>query len=209
MLFLIVCNVIFLILLILLGKRDSDGNLKSDYVGNIPAVMGIFNLLFFAIPMIFFLKIESRNLPNEEKITATKEIYSLDLSNDIHSDFYLGTGNVTNDMTYYYYVKNDDGTYSLENQSAKNLTIQLIEENEKPRIVYKRIKEVKELKKTMPDIFTKLSINGLLGADGEWKPQSYISDLFFFIAPANEKSSIVIYIPQGSIKNNYDPNVKK
>lgn len=202
MIFLILCNVIIFILLVCF--------LKTDHLGNIPVIMAISNLLFLGLSLFFFLQVEIKEPSNDKEIISSKEIYSLDLSKSNEGSFYLGSGNISEDMKYYYYIKNDDGTYKLENEKAKNVNIHLIGDNENPKIVYESKAETK-IKKTMPEIFNKLSINKLFGADGEWKRQG--RSIFYYILPGttsdNEKVSITIYIPEGSIKNNYDPNIKK
>lgn len=55
--------------------------------------------------------------------STTDELQAISLSRDTEGSFFLGTGYIDGVLEYYYYAKNDDGSYRLETVMAENATI--------------------------------------------------------------------------------------
>ena len=63
-------------------------------------------------------------------LTKTQPIESLDVLSGSKGNFILGAGSIKNHITYYYYVKDEEGLYELKSISGENIKIkQEVNEN--------------------------------------------------------------------------------
>lgn len=91
----------------------------------------------FIVSFIIFTSIAltSQILDSEKYVFKEKvNIESLETSNITSGHFIMGFGNVCNKTMYYVYVKNKDGSYSLQKYPTDNSTIYEINDGEQPYV---------------------------------------------------------------------------
>lgn len=165
----------------------------------------IFLVIAFSVLLIIFLfvgfiitsfftysiKYEKREVIEE----TAKEIVSLNYNKEINGGFTLGfsgigNGNLNTDNYYYFYSK-DNNRYKLEKINVEDVFIE--ETDEAPKIVYRKLKEVADKIKT-PTKF------------GDFLGLTYKKDEAKWIIFSEKE--IILYIPTGSIIENFNPNVE-
>lgn len=101
---------------------------------------GLAALLFvFIIGTFISLPLHVKNMECETKLTCEENIYSLDGNSVVSGVFAIGTGQVSNDFVYIFYVDNGDGSYKMKYVNAKYCSI-IESDTETPNIkFYERV----------------------------------------------------------------------
>jgi len=143
-------------------------------------------------------------------IETEKEIVSLNFKQEINGsidgNFILGIGSVDgniNNESYFYFYTKENNRYKLEKIEREK--VELEETNEvNPKIVYRKFEDVEDI------IKTPTQIGELLGLKFEKETINLdtISNRFMGFYKGSRKSETVLYIPVGSIVENFNPNVE-
>lgn len=159
----------------------------------------IFASLFLAIPLSLIVRENLFQITTEENVEIIeneKEIVSLNfkqgISGELNGNFTLGMGSVNGEIgteSYFYFYTKIENRYKLEKVNAETV---LLEEtnNINPKIVYRQYNEIKVTTHTPNKLgeFLGLSITNYKRIN-------------------KEKSETILYIPVGSIIENYNPNL--
>lgn len=159
----------------------------------------IFVSLFLAIPLSLIVRENLFQITTEENVEIIeneKEIVSLNfkqgISGELNGNFTLGMGSVNGEIgteSYFYFYTKIENRYKLEKVNAETV---LLEEtnNINPKIVYRQYNEIKVTTHTPNKLgeFLGLSITNYKRIN-------------------KEKSETILYIPVGSIIENYNPNL--
>lgn len=127
------------------------------------------------------------NTELEKTVEKTEDypLVSLSLTTETQGDFFLGTGTVQGKAYYYFYLKNGN-KYRLNKIPAEDTDL---EESNNP--IYEK-KYSMPMVKNIPGKFNKLL--GLNDAESDWHD---VSDIY------RENPKHILYIPKGSIKQNF------
>ena len=115
---------VIIILIIIQNIRNKRKGKKcnTEYF-SIDVCVGIIAMLISILITINYYK-------PEYILTKTQPIESLDVLSGSKGNFILGAGSIKNHITYYYYVKDEEGLYELKSISGENIKIkQEVNEN--------------------------------------------------------------------------------
>lgn len=183
---------------------------KEDF-----AFMILFLTSIMAISLVNYIILTELSLKEEKTqrvnvIETEKEIVSLNFKQEINGsidgNFILGIGSVDgniNNESYFYFYTKENNRYKLEKIEREK--VELEETNEvNPKIVYRKFEDVEDI------IKTPTQIGELLGLKFEKETINLdtISNRFMGFYKGSRKSETVLYIPVGSIVENFNPNVE-
>lgn len=137
-------------------------------------------IAFFFSWVPFLLLYEESGNGTED---VSNDIVSLSTISKTSGSFFLGSGNIDDEAVYYYYVKNDDGSYHLSWQYAA--TSNIVQTDETPHIVFHC---------------------GNPSKSPDWAvwPLGFLYDDEADCQPGDHTT---FYIPTGSIDQTFDPNI--
>ena len=169
-------------------------------------LLGIFLIVYLCVGTLILSIFSYRtNYEKRDVVEETeKEIVSLNLNKDINGSvdggFILGIGSVggtVNTENYYYFYTKENNRYKLEKINAEEVFIEETNDNNS-KIIYRKTKTVKD-KIRNPNKFGEwlgLEVN-------KFENVQSILDLM-----NKTEYEIILYIPIGSIIENFNPNVE-
>lgn len=186
-------TILFIIYFIILGVA----------IVNDKELLGIFSfgsiVLVFIVMLILSFTTPVTETTEKYKLASSAEIIALEDNISTKGSYFLGTGSSDNKEYYYFYTKSDDGNMKLNKVDALDgkVSLKYCSDNDSPRVEeYHVIYQTKLVKRpkfwTTPiyiyNKYKKYRIGEIINNDeNTW---------------SNEK--ITIYIPEGTIKQNYN-----
>jgi len=146
---LIILGAIFIVSIIVLSidiNKDMNSIGLSIALGILISMIIV--LLLSIIPITVANSLETVKADE----TSSKEIYALKDDGNLSGSFFLGCGQINNDMYYVYLVSDNDG-YKIEQIYCDDVTI--VETNKQPRIIeYKKKYKNESIKLWIPEPLT-------------------------------------------------------
>ena len=194
--FLTICVAVFFLFSIWVKYRD-----KCTFVSALKAALPC-TILGFLIVFGFYIFACSPIIDYKQKdeLVNSQEIMALNLENSQKGEFFLGCGSVSGDPYYFYYTQDQNNNIKLHKIKAADVTLRYCTDKETPKIEeYTTIDQsVLTEKPTFWDNFLleylRYKDNNVDDVVGEY-PSTFFVD---------ETTKTIIYIPKGSIQNNYD-----
>ncbi len=166
------------------AKEEGEKDRRVDY-GLVGGTVGIFAAMFMAMIMTIIIKWGTGTLwyQQYEKNEKT-EIIALRNFAGIKGDFFVGSGQIRSAPYYFFYYKTTDGGKKLRTIEAETTTI--YEEKRSDGYIMKVVK-----KET-------------------YKPDRWVLLIPKFLLPPEQShlSGYVIHIPEGSVKQGFDLDLK-
>ena len=167
--------------------------LKTAIPGTIFAFLIVFGIYMFACSPITDYK-------QRDELINSQEIIALTLESSQKGEFFLGCGSISGEPYYFYYTQDQNNNIKLHKIKADDVTLRYCANKETPKIEeYTTIDQCVLTKKpTFWDNFfleySKYKDNNAGDVVSE-HPSTFFAD---------EITKTVIYIPEGSIQNNYN-----
>lgn len=209
---LIICILLMFIIFIIPKLRKALIEVfKEDFRFVILFFINIIAICSISYIIIMGISLKEEKIQRVNVIETEKEIVSLNFKQEINGsidgNFILGIGSIDGDInteSYFYFYTKENNRYKLEKIAREK--VELEETNEvNPKIVYRKFEDVQDI------IKTPTKIGKLLGLKLEKEENiklDTLSNRFMGLYKGSIKSETVLYIPVGSIVENFNPNVE-
>lgn len=170
--------------------------LKTAIPGTILGLLIVFGFYVFACSPIIDYK-------QKDELVNSQEIMALNLENSQKGEFFLGCGSVSGDPYYFYYTQDQNNNIKLHKLKAADVTLRYCTDKETPKIEeYTTIDQSVLTKK--PTFWDNFLLEYLQYKDNNVGDVVSEQPSTFF---ADKATKTIIYIPEGSIQNNYDASL--
>lgn len=180
------------------NKPKESSKKNNVFTGLFASVVGASLGLLIGVLICSACGIAKTEFASKEELYASNKIIALADNSNVSAQFFLGSGSVGQDEYYVYYTETSRG-YKQEKVRADSIYVKYLSNNETPHI--------ERFSKVNQEILTK-------------KPNSPWLSLLFFLEYKNvdigevvsegkpKHSHSTIYIPEGSIQENYIIDLK-
>lgn len=158
-------------------------------------------IIFLSLVIAVNLNINnSTKLKRVEKVADAKEVIALNLDNSKEGRFFLGYGSVGNESYYVFYTKDNDGNINLQKVRSDEVTLKYCTDDETPR-VEEYVAVSQKILTSKPTFWNNTFREYFLYKN--YNVGDVVSETSATMR-GDDIVKTVVYIPEGSIENNYD-----